>query len=300
MAKKQQQLDELMTQSLLSFERLTLNKQPGRIASDIQYVTKPLIARINELADDKGKLPKNTLAELTRDTVALERGVYNVYSTSLRRQLEASAYYSAESTITAIVAVLGPGIVAKIIGLATASSLSQLAETGALASIFFATLTGLSLTEFARLIADYVMRRKSSDGKSTIDRIRIFAREVARASAQAVSQGGSAGDIIRRIDNVMRELDWRIERLVETESMTAYRTSVARLSEQEDVISAVKIIDFAEGHESTHPRHKCFQYARADEHGMGEGIYPVHTRKIRNPHPQCRSILVPVLAEDYR
>lgn len=238
----------------------------------------------------------------TPETIeAMERNIYRAYTTALRAELERTVSTSVDNLATALIAALGPVSVMELAGVATAVSVSELAKSGLLNGLIFVLIFGIDIADFAKSLVEAMMSRTSSDGKNTRQRIRIFANEVAEEITKAITtatrSGRSQTDILGAIDEVLREADWRVDRLVDTESMTAYRTSVTRIVEDSDVFSAVRIIDFPEGHEDVHHRHNCYKYARADEHGLGNGIYPATTRKIRNPHPQCRSILVPILAE---
>lgn len=233
---------------------------------------------------------------------AIERQIYDTYLKAFRAELETTVRASSTSLVEALVAAIGPSAILGIIGVTTVLSAAELAKTGVLTELVFAFLFGIGIAEFVASVISGILNRKAGDGKSTRDRIRIFANEVAKEIAKAIEASikgdDTAATIAKRIQKVYKDAEWRVGRLVETETLTAYRTSVARLAGMSDVFSYVKIIDFPEGHRDTHPRHLCYKYARADEHGLGAGIYPATTVKIRNPHPQCRSILVPVLTEE--
>lgn len=297
MATGQRTLQELVLSAAMDFERNYLAKQPGTVSAEIKASLEVLKARINELANGKGVLSASSKSVLESEISALESTLYRRYSESLRLQLEISSQQALVSNTEALLAAVGPTVLATSVGLATSSSLSSLAETGALTTVLLTLVFGDGILNVAKGIAESIMGRTSDGGINTRRRLRIFAREVSLEIQKRFRTTTSARDLLRDIDVILQETDWRVARLVETESMNAYRTSVAKLSEMFDVISHVKIIDFAEGHEATHPGHKCYEYARSNEYGLGKGIYPTTVTKIRKPHPQCRAILVPVIAE---
>lgn len=235
-----------------------------------------------------------------KDLDATERQIYDAYLRAFRAELETTVRASSTSLVEALIAAIGPALTLELIGVTTVASAAEMAKTGVLTELVFAFLFGIGIAEFVASVISGILNRKAGDGRSTRDRIRVFANEVAKDIAKEVRAGikgsDTAADVIKRIQKVYKDAEWRVGRLVETETMTAYRTSVARLAGMSDVFDYVRIIDFPEGHEHTHHRHACYKYARADEHGLGAGVYPATTVKIRNPHPQCRSILLPVLA----
>lgn len=235
----------------------------------------------------------------------LEGRIYATYSQSLRSELETAVHASATNLSDALIAAIGPVAVAELVGIQSAMSAAEMARTGILTGLVFALLFGIGIAEFVDELVESIMNRTSRNtpegpSYSTKQRIRQFARQLALEATKVIRQGirgdSTDGDIARAIGKVYLEADWRVKRLVETETLTAYRTSIAELAGKSSLFENVKIIDFGIGHEHTHPRHRCYKYARADEHGLGPGIYPPTVRKIRNPHPQCRSILVPVLS----
>lgn len=303
MAKETQQekLEAALREAFATYERSLFPLHRKAVQQSVHNAKNDLMARISELADSKGKLPKNSLNAVQSEIDALERMIYTAYTQALRRELQAASSSATVSTAEALIAALGPSAIMALTGMATASTLRELVETGVLNSLVLSLILGVSVVQFSAEMAERILSR-SVNGTNTRRRIRIFAREVSqeikRAVQKVAQRGGQTGEILRQIEQILRETDWRVERLVDTESMTAYRTSVARLSEMADVFDNVKIIDFPDGHRATHTRHKCYQFAHKDEHGLGIGVYPASTQKIRNPHPQCRSILVPILAEN--
>jgi hypothetical protein len=291
----QDKLEQSLIESFESFER-QIPKQRKAVLASISTARLALNERL-AAKSVKGVTPKGADAQKIVDDA--ERLIATAYATTLRKELEQTVRASAVSTAEALIAALGPVAVLELTGLVIAMSIAELLETGLLIEFVFALIFGIALTAFVSAIVDSLMRRVESDGRNTNSRIRRFANEVstelAKVIRQSAANGDNMADLVRKVEQVFAEADWRVRRLVDTEIMAAYRSSVARLTEGSTIVKGLRIIDFPEGHEETHDRHKCYQYAQVDEFGLGKGVYPVTVRKIRNPHPQCRSILVPVL-----
>ncbi|WP_181349393.1 hypothetical protein [Thalassobacillus sp. CUG 92003] len=163
------------------------------------------------------------------------------------------------------------------------------------------TLGNISLNTYRRYVRTSVFERVGNDGKTLNDRIWQFAGDLRSSIANTVRRGALQGrqvtDIQREVKKTYDNERWKIDRLIETETMTGYREATALGAENSDVVKGVRIVDHPDGH-SHHQTHECYKYARADEHGMGKGVYPPGTQKILQPHPNCRATLHYVLTEE--
>jgi hypothetical protein len=294
-AKAQDKLEQHLIEAFEEFER-TIPRQRKAVLASISTARLKTSERLAAKAVD-GSIPKST--DVKKLSAEAERLITTAYATSLRTSLEQTVRASAVSTSEALIAALGPAAVLELTGVITALSIAELLETGLLVEFVFAFIFGTAITSFVAAVVNGLLRRIESDGKSTNQRIRIFAREISieltKILRQGALNGDSMSDLMKKLEKVFAQADWRVRRLVDTETMAAYRTSIARLTDGSSIVKGLRIIDFPEGHEDRHEQHKCYEYAQVDEYGLGKGVYPASTRKIRNPHPQCRSILVPVL-----
>lgn len=297
---KQDKMNALLIEAFEEFER-TLPKQRKSVLASMSNSRLKLADTLSAQTGDDGRIQQSKNSLVVKRISEVERQIVRTYEGALRKELEQTVRVSSESVVNAFIAALGPHAIATLVGASSAIAVSELVKTGAITGIVFALIFGLSVGAFVKTIVDSILSRRGPDGKTTRQRIQLFAKEmttdISRVVRKSLSEGNTIADILRQIERVYTDADWRVTRLVETESMTAYRTSVARMAEESEQMSAVQIVDFPEGHENTHNRHTCYKYATTDEYGLGVGVYPATVRKIRNPHPQCRSILVPVLAE---
>lgn len=284
----QDKLEKTMIESFESFER-TIPKQRKAVLASISTVRLKLIERLAVATSAQKKVDAKQLSE------EAYRMITTAYTTALRKELEQTVRASAVSTSEALIAALGPAAVLELTGIVTAMSIAELVETGLLTELVFALIFGIAITAFVVAVVNGILRRLESDGKNTNQRIRQFAREISLELGRVLRQESDMSELTKQLEKIFAESEWRVRRLVDTETMSAYRTAVVRLTEGSSLVKGLRIIDFPEGHEDTHDHHKCYKYAQANEHGLGKGVYPIHTKKIRNPHPQCRSILVPVL-----
>lgn len=239
-----------------------------------------------------GKVPASRVNVIIRELNAVETQLYRDLLSQTTIVIEDAAETAGNNVNTALIGAVGLAALIALKG----------EEQGVMAEIpGFLFAIGASLSAFVASVASTVMNRKGDDGKSLRDRLRILAADiiadVKRTLRQNLRNSEDFDAIERNVLESFGDKNWRVKRIVESESPTAYRTAVAKAAEQSELVAALKIVDFPHGAPGEHEKHKCHIYAHRDEHGMGEGVYPVNTRKIRNPHPQCRSRLILVMRE---
>lgn len=154
----------------------------------------------------------------------------------------------------------------------------------------------------ARGVVDYVFGRFSEKDLPGLDtrmnNLAIdYGTELSRVLRKGVITGKSVNDIVKEIKSVYESEAWKIRRIVITEANTAHRTGIARAAEESDVVKAIKIIDHP-GHRN-HTKHRCYELARQNPYGWGEGIYRPQDTYIYSPHPRCRASFRYVLKDEY-
>lgn len=240
-----------------------------------------------------GNLPKNRIPAINRELSAVEAALYRDLLSQTTIFIEDVAKDAGEGLNEALVVAIG----------ATAFVALQEEEEGseALSAAGLLLAIGIGLLAFIKSVLGTVLGRRGDDGLDLRDRLRKLASSVMADVIKSLRKSNKTGEdyatIQQNIALIFGDLEWRVSRIVETEAPVAYRTAVAKAAERSGLVEALKIIDFQHGDPAVHRTHKCYAYARADEHGMGKGVYPVSNRKIRNPHPQCRARLVFVLKE---
>lgn len=240
-----------------------------------------------------GKLPKSKQAAVSRDLAAVETQLYRNLLSQTTIIIDDAAQTAGNNVNEALIAVVG---ISAILAL-------QEQEEGSVAVLTASVLTaiGIGLLEFVAAVTKTVFARKGDDSKDLRYRLRILAADiitdVRRKLRQTTGKSEEIAAIQAKVAESFEGAEWRLERITETEAPVAYRTAIAHAAEKSGLVAGLRIIDFPHGEARVHEKHKCYLYARADEHGMGKGVYPVTNRKIRNPHPQCRSRLLLVLKE---
>lgn len=131
-------------------------------------------------------------------------------------------------------------------------------------------------------------------GDRTFDqRTKLTASDIANDVRKIVRQGLLAGEdvgsIINKVSQSVKDSDWKIIRIVESEIYTAYRYQFGETASKNG-------FDWIKIHESfpRHPRrrqHRCYPLANTDKYGMGKGVYKSTDVEIFFPHPQCTSWL---------
>lgn len=238
-----------------------------------------------------GKVPRNRVNAINSELAAVESRLYRDLLSQTTIIIEDSVRDAGEGINGALVVAVGAVVL-----------LAMKEEEGgsdAFSEAGFLLAIGIGLLELIKKSLSTVFGRSGDDGLNLRDRLRNLAADIIADVKKMLRKSNKTGedlaDVQRKVSQIFGDVEWRVDRIVETEAAVAYRTAIAQAAEQSDLVKALKIIDFPHG--KHHEKHKCYEYARADEHGMGKGVYPVTTRKIRNPHPQCRSRLVLVLKE---
>ena len=238
-----------------------------------------------------GKVPKNRVNALNSELSAVEARLYRDLLSQTTIIIEDAATDASEGLNKALVIAVGATILLAMNEEEEGSE--ALTATGFLLAI------GIGLLALIKKVLGTVLGRSGDDGLNLRDRLRKLAADIIADVRKTLRKSSNASediaDIQRKVAQIFGDVEWRVDRIVETEAPVAYRTAIAQAAELSDLVEALKIIDFPHG--KRHEKHKCYEYARANEHGMGKGVYPVTTRKIRNPHPQCRSRLVLVMKE---
>lgn len=247
-------------------------------------------------SEEDGKIPSNKLTAVLTELTDVEAQMYRNLRDEVRLEVKDVAERSSHSISEAVIGALGTGALLSFIGIAELDALTNEAIFGA--------LVGIGVMQFVTSVVTSVFNRKGDDGLTLIDRLDSLAsmliNEIRDTLRVNIMKGEDNAVIIRKLNDVIEETDWRVKTIVETESMFALRQSIGKFGEESKVVKAVKIVDFPHGDPKEHRRHKCYIYAHSDEHGLGEGVYPVTTLKIRNPHPRCRSLLQYVLVDEFR
>jgi len=229
----------------------------------------------------KGKLDKKALLRILTALETEENRLYEDLAAALRQEIRQAAEDAGVGLNEVLIAA---GVIAVL------SDDDEAPTDGLLAAL------GLGLLALLAFILRSTMRRKDSDGKALPDRLRKLSREIRLELAKELRRlrNKDIGTMLDTLKKIYGDAEWRVDRLTESEASYAFRRAVVEGSKSSGVVEALRIIDFPHGKPSVHRRHKCYEYSHANEHGLGRGIYPIGTAKILNPHPQCRSIILPV------
>ena len=252
--------------------------------------------------DEHGKIPKSSIAQVTNELTQIDGLMYR----DLRNYLRNVAYRDSEESIISLldvlIAAVGVVALAEILGIP-----KDVVDRGIDASIIAMYLAGVSVTTSASSLVDSMFNRKGDDELKLYDRFRRVSisvrREIEREIREGVRKESQTSEITQNIQRKVSDFKWRIDSIVETEFMYVQRSAIGKLAEYGEKVGLVvglKIVDYPHGTFAEHARHRCFIYARANEHGLGRGVYPVSTRKIRNPHPRCRSTLHCVITDRFK
>lgn len=239
-----------------------------------------------------GVIPKTRKSAAVKELDAVEAALYRDLLSQTTSVVEDAAKAAGSNVNEVLVAAIGVGALLALQG--------QEDPSGGFTEGMLIAI-GLGLLALMRKVVSTVIGRKGDDGKNLRDRLRTLSadamNEARKTLRKSIQNSEDTATVQRRMSELFGTMEWRLNRITETEPHVAYRTAIAQAAESSDLVAALRIIDFPHGGPGEHERHKCYQYAHADEHGMGEGVYPLNTRKIRNPHPQCRSRLLLVLKE---
>lgn len=261
--------------------------QLTRAADRARLMVEDILAKY---ADNTGVIPRNKQGAVIRDLARVEGQIYRDIQAELQIMFNATAEATAVGLSTAI---------ATAIDIAALLAVKELAESLADITLLFPALIGKSTERFIRDMARTPFNRKDSDGLQLNDRLqdisRTIIREVSSTLRTSIRKGEVTSEMNRKVKRGFSSLAWRLKTIVETETLYVHRNTIATFAELSGIASGLRIQDYPHGKAGEHERHKCYEYANEDAHGMGKGVYPVGTRKIRHPHPRCRSTLHLVL-----
>lgn len=238
-------------------------------------------------AGPDGVIPRNKVAVVSRDLQRVESQIYRDIRSELQRMFEEAAVEQSTALALAVSGALDIATLLAVAGIAKAY-----AET---AYYLLAALIGKPTEEFTSSLAKAPFNRKDDDGLRLNDRLRDIARTTIRQVSSTLRKSIRNGEVTSRMNRKVaqdfKSLSWRLKTIVETETLYLHRNAVGTFAELSGIARGVKIVDYPHGKPGEHQRHKCYVYAHQDEHGLGRGVYPPGTRKIRHPHPRCRSTL---------
>lgn len=238
-----------------------------------------------------GKVPKNRVNAINRELSGVEAALYRDLLSQTTIIIEDTVKDAGEGLNKALVVAIG------VTALYAMRDEEEGSET--LSAAGFLLALGIGLLALIKSVLGTVLGRSGDDGLDLRDRLRKLAADIIADVKKTLRQSNNTSEdyanVQRSVAQIFGDVEWRIDRIVDTEVAVAHRTAIAKAAESSGLVAALKIIDFPHG--NNHESHKCYEYARSNEHGMGRGVYPVSTRKIRNPHPQCRSRLVLVMKE---
>lgn len=265
------------------YNRLPIYKARFKLAL---VLAKEAFERIIAKYIKRGRLTKAKLTAVKREFTAVTAKL--VENLMTRTEAAVTDVVERASTATSAALLMAAGLSASL-ALNTAVT-----TAGALLG-----LGSILLTAHIATILEFVFDREGSDSFVLQDRFRVFADDLTQGvitSLRAtISNSEEIDDIPALVNQVFDANEWRVDRIADTEIAYALRTTIAEGARYSELVDAIKIVDFPHG--NYHEKHECYKYAHRDEHGLGMGIYPIETEKIRNPHPQCRSRLILVLRE---
>lgn len=257
--------------------------QLTRAADRARLTVEDILAKY---ADSEGKIPRNKQPAVIRDLQKVEGQIYRDIRNELQLVFNSTAETTAMGLALAVSTAIDTAALLAVLGLADA--VKDIA-------LLFVSMLGKSTDAFIRDIAKTPFNRKDADGLRLGDRLqdisRTIIREVSRTLRQSIRKGEVTSQMNRKVKRDFNSLAWRLKTIVETETLYVHRNAIGMFAELSGIAYGVRIQDYPHGKPGEHTRHNCYKYAHSDEHGMGQGVYPPATRKIRNPHPRCRSTL---------
>jgi adenine-specific DNA methylase len=266
---QERKINDALAKAVRQYDRLNA-RQVRFVVEEIARTRLQVVDTLNRYAGSDNTIPKARLASIQRQLDAIEQAIRRYGTTSMRTVIAEAAAASTSAANGAITNTLGASV-------------------------------GLVLGGINENVVQYVATRFADDGLQLSDRVWQLAGdtrdELNRTLRSDIIRGESVNQMIANVRKVYANETWKIKRLVVTEGNTAYRVGSAYYAQQSDVVKALQIHDNGDRH-PRHKTHECFEYARADEFGMGAGIYPPTEEKIFSPHPQCSSYLTYVLDED--
>jgi hypothetical protein len=110
-----------------------------------------------------------------------------------------------------------------------------------------------------------------------------------------ILQGKSNSTLRKEVMAVYNTSRFNADRLIRTETNTAYRVAFAKSAESayvtEEYLEIVKGV-------ADRPEHECTILSEEDPYGKGPGVWKASDSQIYNPHPNCTSYLLYYINED--
>lgn len=165
----------------------------------------------------------------------------------------------------------------------------------------------LIASELHNKVIDAVVKeqieRDAGDRLNLSDRVWILTNELHAELTKVVTAGVLKNQALSELMKAVREVHdneaWKIRRLVITESNTTHRLATGTAAAESKVVEAIKLNDKHRPHRN-HATHRCYTLARADDYGLGAGVYPKEKYDlIAMPHPQCSAYISYVLNDKY-
>ena len=250
--------------------------------------------------DDSGKIPKNKAGAVVNElNSTVQREVYTTITAELKDRFRNTSENTAIGIALAFRAGIDTATLLSIAGVTDATvSFSE-----ELLKFVLSALMRRPTKGFIDNLALSPFNRVDSDGKRLSDRLREVASrlmsELAETLRKSIRKSEVTPTILRKMQKDFRNLADRTKLILETEMLYVMRNGIATFAEYSGVVKALRIQDYPHGKPGEHERHKCYIYAHRDEYGLGMGVYPVKTRKIRHPHPNCRSTLHLIFKEGF-
>lgn len=265
----------------------TLPKKYGQLTRAVDKARLAVEDILAKHAGPDGKVPRNKQAAVITEIQKVESQIYRDVRAELQAMFAETSDTMAVGLALALFTAINVKAVLEFAGLAEA-----LGET---AELLFSALTGRSTYNFSKYLAGTPFNRKDDDGLQLVDRLRDIARVIIRqvlsTLRKSIRNGEVTSQMNRKIKRDFESLAWRLKTLIETELLYIHRNAIGMFAEYSGIAMGLRIQDYAHGKPGEHERHACYKYAHSNEYGLGRGIYPVTTRKIRHPHPRCRSTL---------
>ncbi|MEH7456324.1 hypothetical protein V7183_03585 [Bacillus sp. JJ1127] len=179
---------------------------------------------------------------------------------------------------------------------------SQLATIGLFASI--ATPLDRTLNFVNKHVLKFLINREGTDGLILSDRVWNLAGglrdELSKKIRSSIIRGESISKLSKAIKEVHDNEAWKIRRVAVSESNNAYRGATLYSAQESNIVKAVKLIDNGHRHPN-HSNHVCHKLAKADDYGLGAGVYPMKESlmaQLISPHPQCSSRLNYIMKDE--
>lgn len=229
----------------------------------IKRVARSQLAEVQDLissyADKDGKIDRRRMNKLLRELDAVERDIRD----EVMESLEDFADETSERSAKKIAGLLG----------ITASS--------------------AYLSRIRKQVRRDVINSKGEDGLRLRDRVWSVSGnirdELTKTIRQSVRRGEPVTDIIGKAKDAYDGELWKMDRIVRTEGLTAFRSAVLESARRKD--GKPGWVRFHEGTcgRPDHYTHNCYELEREDRHGMGKGVFKTSDKDILRPHPNCTS-----------